>query len=44
MKDGFALRIYTNVPIIMDRYPFNQLTRKMAIDAVRHPGPRGKKE
>ena len=40
MKDEIISRNYTNVPIIMDRYPFNQLTRQMAIDAVRHPGPR----
>ena len=42
MKDGFISRNYTNVPIIMDRYPFNDLTRRMAIDAIRHPGPRAR--
>ena len=40
MKDGFISRNYTNVPVIMDEYPFNDLTRRMAIDAIRHPGPR----
>lgn len=41
MTDGFMLKCYNNVPIIIDRYPENSRTRALAIDAVRHPnGPR----
>ena len=41
MNDGFTIRAYNNVQIIIDRYPENSRTRALAIDAVRHPnGPR----
>ena len=36
MTDGFMLKSYNNVPIIVDRYE-NSCTRVLAIDAVRHP-------
>ena len=37
MTDGFMLKCYNNVPILIDRYPDNSRTRALAIDAVRHP-------
>lgn len=41
MIDGFMLKCYNNVPIIIDKYPENSRTRALAINAVRHPnGPR----
>ena len=41
--NGFVIKAYNNVPIIIDRYPENSCTRVLAIDAVRHPnGPRCK--
>ena len=41
MTDGFMLKCYNNVPLVINRYPENSRTRALAIDAVRHPnGPR----
>lgn len=35
--DGFLFKAYNNIPIVIEKYPFNKTIRRQAIWAIRHP-------